>query len=184
MAKEYEVEIILFQHTGPDTSANEIWDNGNVFRSDPVVERILGTRESSGNENATTALTSKKLAYLVDRLRASPNYKVLEHKGWQQGLQSKAKTPVVGIHATTAPVVLGTMRVYGGHFIRTELELVLRPNAGARVQDTSAGGLTYYERSYGAATQYTLSESRRVKLNEIHYLDHPMFGAIIQVRPL
>lgn len=183
MAKEYEVEIILFQHTGPDTSANEIWNNGNVFRSDPVVERILGAREASGNEN-DTALSSKKLAHLADRLRASPNYKVLEHKGWQQGLQSKAKTPVVGIRSTTEPVVLGTMRVYGGHFIRTELELLLQPNSRARVQHTSSGGLTYYGRAYGAAAQYTLSESRRVKLNEVHYLDHPMFGAIIQVRPL
>ncbi len=30
---------------------------------------------------------------------------------------------------------------------------------------------------------FHLQESRRMRSNEIHYLDHPMFGVIIQVRP-
>lgn len=31
---------------------------------------------------------------------------------------------------------------------------------------------------------YRLNEKRRVLLNEVHYLDHPLFGAIVKVSPL
>ena len=31
---------------------------------------------------------------------------------------------------------------------------------------------------------YRLNEKRRVLLNEVHYLDHPMIGALVKVSPV
>ena len=31
---------------------------------------------------------------------------------------------------------------------------------------------------------YRLNEKRRVLLNEVHYLDHPEFGAVVKVSPV
>ncbi|MCP3673658.1 MAG: hypothetical protein GY829_04200, partial [Gammaproteobacteria bacterium] len=31
--------------------------------------------------------------------------------------------------------------------------------------------------------KYVMQQSRRLRRNEIHYLDHPLFGLLIQIRP-
>lgn len=188
-AKDYEVELMVFQHMGPDTSENEIWRNS--VPPQKLIQRMLEAEELANSEKITN-LTDKQLAHLASRLQASSAYALITHLAWLQSLLPKRQAPLValrrGVLSNVAPssnsALVGTVRVYGGHFILVELELLLRPSGGTQtpIQNTSDSRFGYYERQFDV--RYTLSEKRRLKLNEIHYFDHPMFGAILQVRPV
>ncbi|MDH3688470.1 MAG: peptidoglycan binding protein CsiV [Gammaproteobacteria bacterium] len=182
LAKEYEVEIIVFQHTGADTSENEIWGESPLHTADIAKQALQATENSE--QGGVVDLLEKKLNSLAQQLKSSPNYKLLDHRGWQQSLLSKASTSPSPIGnkpvSSSDPTLLGSVKVYGGQFIVAELALLLRPGGSSQTlsQDTSGFG------SYVRTAQYSLLEKRRIKLNEIHYFDHPLFGAIVQIRPL
>ncbi len=61
------------------------------------------------------------------------------------------------------PVLDGTVRVHLARYLHAEVDLV------------------YHRR--GIETPFRLAISRRMRSGELHYLDHPVFGALIKVVP-
>jgi hypothetical protein len=60
-----------------------------------------------------------------------------------------------------APRVEGTVRLRTGRLLYVDTDFVL----------------------YGEETPVRLTESRKVKLKELHYFDHPLYGVLLQVTP-
>ena len=81
-----------------------------------------------------------------------------------------------------AKVFDGIIRLRKSRFLHLDVDFAYFPDVleqpGLQVRDETAGNVRL-------STDYVrLTESRRVKPDELHYFDHPLFGLIIQVRRL
>ena len=76
----------------------------------------------------------------------------------------------------------GTVRLRGGHFLYLDIDLAYFLNA---LPESMINSAMINENVTNQLSDHTrLSESRKVKLNELHYFDHPLFGVITWVRRL
>lgn len=188
----YQVEIIIFENLYPQ-SDGELW-------SDPRELPVLGDAvelapvDAVGNDPvAFKKLRSSqfKLSGVYKELSFSRNYRPLLHLSWQQPGRSGSRATAVRIRDILNPEsdiaaerqikVDGTIRLRVSRFLHMDVDLVyLLENLSAinrtnAVEDTVATPRASYTR---------LRESRRMKLNELHYFDHPLFGIITRVSRL
>lgn len=74
----------------------------------------------------------------------------------------------------------GIIRLRKSRFLHLDVDFAYFPDVleqpGPEVRDGTAGSVRL------SADYVRLTESRRVKPDELHYFDHPLFGLIIQVR--
>ncbi len=79
----------------------------------------------------------------------------------------------------------GLIRLRSSRFLHLDVDFAYFPDVPEESGPDSPAG----EAASGALDQYSadyvrLTESRRIKLNEMHYFDHPIFGVIVQVSRL
>lgn len=95
-------------------------------------------------------------------------YRVLVHQAWLQPMTENALATPVMIASdndrTPGGEIFGTLRVRLSRFLHAELAISL-PYSGA------GGGYVH------------LLETRRMRSQELHYVDHPLFGALIHIEP-
>lgn len=148
-----------------------------------------------------------QLEHLADSFRilqADPQYRVLQHAAWLQPITGKKAAAVIhisrlpGAALATGPdqpvidapgagpaaagtsQLSGTIRIYENRLLFVEVDLAYRDPYGAAQADP-AGRYGYGAGVAPHPMTYRINEKRRVKLNELHYLDHPLFGALIRV---
>jgi Peptidoglycan-binding protein, CsiV len=111
------------------------------------------------------------------RLRNLSAYDVLAHGGWvQEALPENAAVPFdVGYLGTVNPS--GTIRLHVTRFLHLSFDLRYRLPYTA-VADNP---LELAEIELGPT--YRLVEQRRARSNELHYIDHPLFGVLVLVTP-
>ncbi len=99
----------------------------------------------------------------VSRLRNSPDYTLLTHVSWGQSAPIRSNITPRYIHADTSSYRLsGTVSFYQARFLFVDVDL--------RLEDKRSGQV------------YQLKQHKRVKPKEMHYFDHPLFGAILYVQ--
>jgi hypothetical protein len=174
----YAIEVVVFENTGPDTSDGELWTSGTLDAD--VADAVLPE---------SRLVEDSPMNALADRLGADPGYKLLYHDRWVQDAAARSATtpvritnaPVTGSPYPTAPAeqLDGFVRLHRARFLQIETDLAFRPAAAATAlpfsqPDVTAGGMV-------AQPTYILREKRRVKYDEIHYIDHPKFGMLVMV---
>lgn len=98
------------------------------------------------------------LAKAAKALEAGGRHRVLVHRRWQQAAEAKSETTPLRLQSAGRELD-GTARFYSSRFLYVELNLILQ----------------------GAGEAYPLAEQRRVRLQEIHYFDHPKLGVLVRV---
>ncbi len=188
----YQVEVIVFRHIGPANPDEETWpdleslpdfhDAVNLFVDLPNYSEGSGSERSNEVEIsgplAFESLPSRalKMSGVFRRLRTLSSYAPLLHVGWRQpGLsRSRARRVFISDKARVQNDV-ATM----------QLEVPIEERVEGTVQ-ISAGRLLYVATdfvNYFGESAVRITEQRKVKLKEIHYFDHPLFGVIVQVTP-
>jgi hypothetical protein len=81
-----------------------------------------------------------------------------------------------------APRFSGTLKVASGRYLHVALDLLYR-HPTLRAGGVNAEGHAV-EATRTALQGYRLNETRRIKLGEVHYFDHPAFGALVLVAPI
>lgn len=76
----------------------------------------------------------------------------------------------------------GTIRLRSSRFLHLDIDMAYFPEytRDEENQPIAAGASVVEQR----ADYVRLQESRKIKLNEIHYFDHPLFGVIVRVSRL
>ena len=122
-----------------------------------------------------------KLANEYRRLRAISAYLPLVHTGWvQPGLPEADAQPfdlkVLGISNPS-----GTIRVHLSprNFLHITLDLTYRAAAAAAPLATNDG-----LDELVLAPRYHLEAARNARSGELHYFDHPAFGALVRITPV
>lgn len=157
----YQVELVVFEQLS--SSSDE--QSPVLPPSDPANV----TPQTSNNKIQPARRES--LAGIAERLRNSANYRVLGYHSWQQSAISKNASPRVAIDGER---LSGHIRFYKSSYLHAELDLWLQDDSQRSAGDAAFQGPRYPN----------LRESRRLRSKEVHYFDHPRFGAILQLIPV
>lgn len=176
-ARWYHVEVIVFEHLDPSLSGGEDW---SVPDRPPNFATAIELNDGAETgDRGFTALqgASFKLAGVYQRLRGSSNYKPVLHKAWRQ--PGYSANSVRQVHISTRPNrdrldqnldinaaraeqwIEGTIGLQGGRLLHVGAKFVYR----------------------NSEVTTNIAEFRQIKLKQIHYFDHPLFGVIVQVTP-
>jgi hypothetical protein len=191
-ANWYQVEMIVFEHLYPDVGGEQWYNNQGLPDIANSVELVT---DQLGERVAYQVLTSgrHKISGVYSALKSSRDYRPIMHIAWQQPGLTRSRAKYVHIRRMEGlgepdsiqedmVKIDGTVRLRGGHFLYLDIDLAYFFKALPESIINSAminGNIT------SQLSDYTrLSESRKVKLNELHYFDHPLFGVITWVRRL
>ncbi len=157
----YQVEVVVFEQLNPATDEQS-----------PVMPPRDPATETPQTANSQIQPAShESLAGIAERLRNSANYQVLSYQSWQQSAVSKYASQRVAIDGER---LSGHVRVYKASYLHSELDLWLQDDSRRSAGDDEFQGPRYPN----------LKESRRLRSKELHYFDHPHFGAILQLTPV
>jgi hypothetical protein len=204
--RHYKVEMILFSPRGGPTAQGEQFDDEpGLPELDRAVE--LNSRPAPEGFHALP-LAAANLAGVKSRLQSSGRYRVIAHKLWQQpGLDLAAAVPVrvrggidysarfpqgraveyvqgprglpMGVEAGALNEVDGTVTIVRGRYLHVYTDLVYRTpmtNPGVDPQGPHALG--------PSLANIRVQGQRRMRSRELHYLDHPLLGILVQITPL
>ena len=178
-AQVFTIEVVVFE--ARQSISDERWS--------PRLEYGLESAVSLPHDLSMVGagemfVSGERLARVASVLRADQRYRVLRYIAWNQEDQPKASAPIIPIVLQTAaanpsePSLQGAARFYKGTFLQFEANLRFRPQSTAMATLTDPT-LVYQQRF--VPEEHVLAERRRVRLNEIHYLDHPRIGVIMTV---
>lgn len=154
----YKIEMILFTELDSSGGEAEFWpdDPGQPPVLDAVPLSLGGPRVQALDP------TAYRLSGIWSALKRSRDYRPVRHLAWQQpGLPARS-APLVAIGEGPEAPIQGTAKVSVSRFLHLNLDLLLRQ-----------GGRSY-----------RMTASRRMRSSELHYLDHPLFGALVLITPL
>lgn len=202
-ASWYQVEVIVFDRLYPNLDGEQ-WQKEEFVMRDNLVELQPASAEGFIPYKVLNK-SRNRLGGVYRVMKLSSEYRPLYHVSWQQEATERRKSRYVHIQRlegggvtpvakTTeeepefldeliAPdrIIDGSIRIRSGFYLHADIDLSyfkkLPPeNMVLRTSEESYSGFD--------KTVIKLKETRKIKLNEIHYFDHPMFGVILQVSRL
>lgn len=177
----YEVEIVVFKNLMPDLEGKEIWSPDRVDASLPDMEKTARAADAKDEKSV--------LGKAVAAMKEQEKYVVMAHKRWTQGAEAKSTSPVMRI-STEEGELDGTFTFYMSRFLHVQLQLLLKEQAEATDQAAPPATTAANAPSNSAepvatpVLAYRIEESRRIRSNQVHYFDHPKFGALVRISPL
>lgn len=175
--QSYDVELVIFRNMAPVSSSEVL----SLDSAPPAATPAAGlTDEEANGATASNVIPEQrsldtfpslssgkyKLSGLEDSLRRSGKYQVVAHIGWTQpgfprtDAHYLAVDPLVGAGAGLG----GRISLTRGRYLHLALDVT-------------------YQSPEDAAQKFSLRQTRRMRSNERHYIDHPKFGVIALVVP-
>ncbi|AFJ01806.1 Protein of unknown function (DUF2803) [Methylophaga frappieri] len=151
----YQVEVVVFEQLNANT--DEAWPTMPVGNTTDLTPRSATNRIQPAQRG--------ELSGIAERLRNSAGYRVLSHEAWQQSALGRNASQPVQIEGER---LTGKIHIYKSAYLHSVLDLWL-----------TSGSTTFEAQQYP-----NLNESRRIRSQELHYFDHPRFGAILQLKPI
>ena len=163
----YTVEVIVFRNLS-GTGGTEDWTAKPVARGPEKPEAPVTGRFVQSIPAAQFQLNS-----VAQKLQNTSNYQPIAHFAWQQTTSSWGSRAgfTVAKLAGTVPGLSGIFYLESGDYLHLGMSLNYQTSNPPAALAASPG------------TVFSLSESRRVKWDELNYYDHPAFGVIALVTP-
>lgn len=115
------------------------------------------------NRYAQAKASKKTLQNTYNKLRRSDAYRPFYYQSWRISVASNSVSLPIDVSEPDIDLN-GWIKIQREYLLHVIVDLEFSPTESADVI-------------------YGLNEKRRVLLNEVHYLDHPKFGAIVKVSP-
>jgi len=204
----YQVELIIFAHPTDTAFSSETWP------VQPVLPDLTGATELTPFAQMPDSTTPPFYQYLpqtnfsmareASLLSATPGYEVLVHTAWVQPFPTNTKKAVpVHVYGGTAydpndEALLDQVSPLSDATLPKDEEAVPLPfsvKTQWEVDGTIAITRPYLfqidtnlvltlPNSIVDAKQFVLQASYRTKANQIYYIDHPLFGVLIEITPI
>jgi hypothetical protein len=204
---DYKVEMILFTQLPDPKSQTEAWD-GRLIQPD-VGNAVDLSYDSTPEGFVALTADARDLTSVTARLRNSPRYRVIKHLVWRQPGLGKTSARSVHIqggtdYSTQFPDRLnlvntespdasmdesasaarlfeldGTVTIVLGRYLHVYTDLVFRQpiSTPTSVEEGTSENST-------ALIDFQIKNRRRMRSRELHYLDHPRLGVLVQITPL
>lgn len=183
-AKWYQVEMVVFEHLVADTSGEQ-WNSDAT----PDYGNAISLETDPNGSNAFKMLPSSryKLGGVNKVLKLSSQYRPVHHVAWQQPELTKSRAKKVHIKNPDAKID-GTINLRGGHLLHLDVDIayfvdLLTESVTSFTDEEDIVG-EGNEEIVMRGTYAQMKETRRIKLNELHYFDHPLFGVVMRVTRL
>jgi Peptidoglycan-binding protein, CsiV len=171
----YDVELVIFRALSSKASPED-WSveaglaNQHLAvpaEEDPGAEAVIAPPPPTAPTLTFPALptTKFKLTNVADALKRNRNYQPLAHFGWTQPGFPRGEPKYLSIDGLVpaGSGLSGQIALARGRYLHLTLELALEsPEDGGRM---------------------VLRQTRRMRSNERHYVDHPKFGVIAIITP-
>lgn len=209
---EYDVEIIIFEDANARYINSEDWPHEEAV-TPPAPEEItelelpenldtLSIDEIKAiDEDITPPFTNIKpeiLSKEYRRINNSKEYNVLFYGSWRQTGLKADKAFEISIqdlennHETTSENILtGNMKLVLGRYLHiyNELDYQRKINDPTTEQatintETSEPSPLDEPEVIQEYEHYLISNHRRMRSKELHYIDHPLVGMLIQIHPV
>jgi hypothetical protein len=161
----YTVELVVFRSTGAGNAAGEdlTAQSSRSLSSDSDSAAAAPDTTSSVRLGQKLPAARFRMNDVEARLNSSGGWRSVTHVAWTQtaspwGSRSGLSAAQLGLDAAG---IDGAVYLERGQYLHLSINLTVAGNAGT----------------------YTLAETRRVKLNERNYYDHPVYGVIAMVSP-
>lgn len=202
----YQIEYILFKHLSSDTQPLRFEDVPYPKQQNKqYIHLINAPYPASSFQFTRLSGDDTQLTDTVKKLSRSRTTEILDHGAWQQILPAESSPPPLRIsrqidHRTK---LFGEIQLTRSRFIHAQFSVYLANTVKLPFSDTKTWFLQktprsvlelilpvsdnfHFTHSSGDSELFTninyLSESRRIKQGELHYLDHPVLSAIITVK--
>ena len=186
-AEGYHVELVIFANLRQVTDG----EVSQTVMAYPDYSNSLepGGGNEAGNPFRLLSSGFYKLDAVYNQLKTSGMYRPLVHMAWQQPALQGDNARSVHIlktdpgdaeHAGATLVKIdGTVRVRASQFLHVDVDLLYFVDALPQSDihpagDTAVTGTPQFKYA-------RMREMRRMKLNELHYFDHPLFGMIMHI---
>jgi len=156
----YKIEMLLFLNQDGAAQSSEYWPDDPGLPSTADALPLQGS--GSPYREAGRSLNAHRL-----QLKQTGRYKPLLHVAWIQPVTRKGKKLFFELPGRGSPLV-GTIRMSRGRFLHADLDVLYRTWAGGGESQRS----------------YRLKEKRRMRSDELHYVDHPALGVLIRATPI
>ena len=185
-ARDYMVELIVFERLDVATENAEVWD----FSSNRIADKLQKIRTLKDKSVAYNTLpTLNNLTAINNKLTAA-GYRILRSAAWTQPAATYQNAPLISLGITGSSLPDGFVKVYKTSLIFADIDMQYSPTTLAQLSapntPSTNSDLNNLPPPSPAAQQpayFFIAEKRRLKFKEIHYFDHPMFGVIIGVWP-
>lgn len=167
----YDVELVIFRHLASNAT-DEVWgleastgERLTIPEDDASPFEAPSSTSGTATQSFPPLPASKfKLTAMEDALRRSRNYQPLAHIGWTQPGFARNAAPFIPVSSLVpgASGLTGQIALSRGRYLHLTLDLTYTAPDGQR---------------------YVLRQSRRMRSNERHYIDHPKFGVIAVITP-
>jgi hypothetical protein len=176
--QSYDVELVIFRNMGgggtPEQWGIEAADADrrmNIPDDDAPTDTATAPATPAAPANDFPALPASKfkLGSVEDALRRSRGYQVIAHVGWTQPGFPRDTARFFNINTLVQPTtgLVGQIALSRGRYLHLTLDLVYSP--------PTTGG--------ESQPRYVLQQTRRMRSNERHYIDHPKFGVVAVITP-
>ncbi len=171
--QSYDVELVIFRNLSSNASSED-WSRelGATSQSSALGDEeessgaaIVSAPVATATETFPDLPTGRmELGAIADQLKRSRGYQRLAHFGWTQPGFPRTEAHYMSIDskAEAGTGLTGRVALSRGRYLHLTLDLVLEPE--------------------GSGERYVLRQTRRMRSNERHYIDHPKFGVIALIR--
>ena len=155
----FNVELVLFERMQSNAGNSEIWPaiTDIPFQGDAIPIQYGSTEGYVLLPESSQRLTPE--AYTLER---SGQYKLLAHLRWRQPGLSKKHARPVKIQGNNLE---GTVTVSLSRFLHVDFDMLLNR----------------FVPQTGQYRSYPFKEHRKMRSDELHYVDHPLVGALIKI---
>ncbi len=206
----YQVEIIIFDRLNPDLSEEKWGNEEHVVRLDTI--ELYPNYEINTDQRLTPYMIMDKknnrMTGVYRVLKSSSEYRPLVHLSWQQPATKRSESRYVHIvkndskekilekndqesiiepeflddFTSNRKVIDGSIRIRSNFYLHADLDLYYFKNLYVS-NNTYKKDIEFSNQDIEELV-INIKESRKIKLNEIHYFDNPIYGVILQVSRL
>ena len=204
-ASWYQVELLVFDRLYPELDG-ERWSEVEFTPRSNWVELTPADASSGSVPFMLLPTNQHRLGGIRRYFRLSSDFRPLIHVSWQQPAAGRRNAKFVHISRlnpdasaavdntevaepefirsliTPDRIIDGAIRIRSGFYLHIDLDLTYFKELLPRERIIRI--VEEDELETPLKTAIKLKETRKIRLNEIHYFDHPMYGAIVQVSRL
>lgn len=160
--KRYKIEIIIYQENEPQQ--NEVFPKYPALTDDSKAIKLIESSEGEEVKNymslPRTQLTLNREENLISKKK---RYNVLLHTGW---MQNQSDEKLVHLESNSQESTInGFIKVRRAYYYNTDITIEFTPSDSK----------TQY---------YVLNTNRKLKNNEMHYIDHPRFAILLKINTM
>lgn len=200
----YEIELIAFARNAEDGGQSENWPQ-EPGSPDWSTAHAIQTELPSSLEARTQDVATPPSSFILvpeagyqlsgatrQLKRTAGRMEPLLHLAWRQPVQNRDSAEPVYIQSPSyiqastgypQPSRLeGTVKISLSRYLHVDLDLLLREQIAAH-DPSSQPSLGSYTTATSNYRSYRMQDHRRMRSNELHYIDHPLMGVLVEIRP-